>query len=147
MVYASFFRRLAASCVDGLILFVPSILVGQVLPGSGTGFGLGIIVGVLYKPVFESSVMAATPGKALLGIAVQGEDGQNPTFKKALIRFFSSYISMMIMGIGYLMQPFTTKRQTLHDMLSECVVIRKETPDFNYFIVWRDQLKSIFAAL
>lgn len=54
---------------------------------------------------------------------------------------------MIICYIGYLMQPFTSKRQTLHDMVSESVVIRRDTPDLNYFAVWRDQLKIVFAAL
>ena len=147
MIYAGFFRRYAAALIDALIMIVPSLFIGGSVAVIPLSFGLGLVLGLLYKPVFESSVMAATPGKALMGIVVQSEDGQTLTYKKAVIRYLCSYLSIAIMGIGYLMQPFTSRRQTLHDMLSEAVVIRKETPDLNYFIVWKDQLKNIFSKL
>ena len=147
MIYAGFFRRYAAALIDALIMIVPSLFIGGSVAVIPLSFGLGLVLGLLYKPVFESSVMAATPGKALMGIVVQSEDGQTLTYKKAVIRYLCSYLSIAIMGIGYLMQPFTSKRQTLHDMLSEAVVIRKETSDLNYFIVWKDQLKNIFSKL
>lgn len=147
MVYAGFFRRYAASFIDAIILAIPSLLMGGLVKHMFAGVGIGVIMGILYKPVFESSVMQATPGKALLGIIVQSESGQQISFKQALIRFFCAYISLAIAGIGYLMQPFTAKRQTLHDMLSESVVIKKEMPDLNYFVVWRDHVKTIFAKL
>ena len=147
MIYAGFFRRFAATIIDTLIVIIPSLFIGGSVAVIPLSFGLGLIIGLLYKPVFESSVMAATPGKALMGIVVQGEDGQTLTYKKAVIRYLCSYLSSVIMGIGYLIQPFTSKRQALHDMLSEAVVIRKETPDLNYFIVWKEQLKNIFSKL
>ena len=147
MIYAGFFRRYAAALIDALIMIVPSLFIGGSVAVIPLSFGLGLVLGLLYKPVFESSVMAATPGKALMGIVVQSEDGQTLTYKKAVIRYLCSYLSIAIMGIGYLMQPFTSRRQTLHDMLSEAVVIRKEIPDLNYFIVWKDQLKNIFSKL
>ena len=147
MTYAGFFRRFAATMIDAVILTVPSLFIGGSVAMIPVSIGLGLVLGLLYKPVFESSVMSATPGKALLGIIVIGEDGQTLSYKQAVIRYFCSYLSSVIMGIGYLMQPFTSKRQTLHDMLSEAVVIRKETPDLNYFVVWRDQLKILFAKL
>ncbi len=147
MTYAGFFRRYAASIIDAFILIIPSLFIGGSVALIPLSLGVGLVFGLFYKPVFESSVMNATPGKALMGIVVLGEDGQTLTYKKAAIRYFCSYLSFAFMGIGYLMQPFTSKRQTLHDMLSEAVVIRKETPDFNYFVVWRDQLKTLFAQL
>lgn len=147
MVYAGFFRRFVALIIDSIILILPSLMIGGGLSVSG-GFGFGIILSFLYKPIFESSVLCATPGKALMGIAVVTENDQlRLTFKQAAIRFFSSYISILICYIGYLMQPFTSKRQTLHDMISESIVIQKELPDMNYFTAWRDQLKDVFNKL
>lgn len=147
MEYAGFFRRFAASFVDGIILVIPGFVIGTVGFGIPTSLGIGIILGILYKPVFESSVLSATPGKALLGIAVVSETGEPIPFKTALIRFLGSYLSMIIAYIGYLMQPFTKRRQTLHDMISETVVIRREAPDLNYFTVWLDQFKAVVAKI
>jgi len=146
-VYAGFFRRWAAAVIDGLILFIPSIFIGSMFSQYGS-IGFGILLGLIYRPVFESSVLQATPGKALLGVAVLSEQGQRLTFKAAVIRFLCSYISFAILCIGYLMQIFTAKRQTLHDMIAEAIVIRKESsPDTNYFTVWRDQFKIILDRL
>ena len=45
------------------------------------------------------------------------------------------------------MQLFTSKRQTLHDMLAEAVVVDREVPDVNYFTVWKDQFKVVVGKL
>lgn len=147
MPYAGFWQRFIANFIDGLILLIPSALAGS--SGSySVSIGFGVILGVLYKPVFESSALMATPGKAILGLVVENESGGGPiTFKTALVRYFASYISSIMLYVGYLMQPFTSKRQTLHDMISETIVLKKDSPDLNYFVVWRDQLKAIVAKL
>lgn len=147
MPYAGFWQRFIANFIDGLILLIPSALAGS--SGSfSVSIGFSIIIGILYKPVFESSALMGTPGKAILGIVVENENaGGRISFKTALIRYFASYISAFILYIGYLMQPFTSKRQALHDMISETVVLKKETADLNYFVVWRDQLKEIMGKL
>lgn len=147
MVYAGFWRRYIASFIDGLILLVPSAILGG-LGSFSIAFGANVFIGIIYKPVFESSALMGTPGKALMGLVVVSEDGHGPiSFKSAIIRYFSAMLSAVILYIGYLMQPFTSKRQTLHDMIAETLVLKKETPDLNYFIVWRDQIKSIVAKL
>lgn len=146
MNYAGFLRRLAAWLIDALITTVPSLL----MPGSvhfSAAISLNFIILLLYKPVFESSNLCATPGKALLGIAVVSEGGNRLSIKQAYIRFLCSYLSFALLYIGFIMQLFTAKRQTLHDMISEAVVIQKESADLNYFTVWRDQFKSIFNSL
>ncbi|MBC7466913.1 MAG: RDD family protein [Bdellovibrio sp.] len=147
MEYAGFLRRFAATIIDCLILWIPSFFLGG--GGNIPAFlGFGLFLGLAYKPIFESSILSATPGKALMGIVVVSETtGQRISFKSALIRYLTSYISFFVAYIGYLMQPFTTRRQTLHDMVAETVVIMKESPDLNYFVVWRDQVKDVLNKL
>lgn len=147
--YAGFWIRFIANIIDSLLLMLPSMLIGATY-GSHFIFAIsgGLIVGLLYYPFFESSVLAATPGKALLGLAVVNENYEPITFKQACIRHLSKFVSAMVMYIGYLMQPFTSRRQTLHDMMSETVVIRRESdPNLNYFRVWLNQVKFIFNKL
>lgn len=146
MIYSGFWRRFSASCLDGLIMMLPSLALGgffHFFGGVFFGVGVGFTLGLLYKPFFESSVLSATPGKALMGLVVLTESGDRITFKTALIRFLTSYISVFTIYIGYLMQPFTKRKQTLHDMISETVVIRKESEDLNYFTVWKNQFKDV----
>jgi uncharacterized RDD family membrane protein YckC len=143
MNYSGFWRRYAACFIDGMALTIPGLLAGGVLRNYPAGLSANIILGALYYPVFESSVLSATPGKALMGIVVLSEAGERISFKQALIRHLCRYISMLICYIGYLMQPFTAKRQTLHDMISGCIVVERASEDLNYFLVWKDQFKDI----
>ncbi len=139
MNYSGFWRRFGAHVIDGAILTIPSLILARTGP-----FGLlGIFLGVAYYPVFESSQMCATPGKALLNIIVLNEAGERLTFKKAVIRYFCRYLSAVSLGIGYLIQPFTAKRQTLHDIIAESVVVERKAEDLNYFQVWLAQFKDI----
>lgn len=144
MNYAGFWRRFAASIIDSIILMIPSMLLTATVHSVGVSVGSGFLIGFLYYPFFESSALAGTPGKALLSLAIVSEAGGDITFKQAVIRFFCKYLSALLAFIGYLMQPFTAKRQTLHDMIAEVVVIRKESsPDLNYFAVWKANFKKV----
>lgn len=143
MNYSGFWRRFFAYFIDGIILTIPGLMVGGAVNHFGVGLGMNLILGFLYYPFFECSILCATPGKALLGMVVLTESGERISFKAAVIRYFSRYLSVLICYIGYIMQVFTTKRQTLHDMISETVVIDKESPDLNYFTVWKDQFKEV----
>lgn len=147
MNYAGFWRRFAAYVIDAIILSIPSLVAGGALSMSGA-LGAGVILGLIYYPVFESSSLSATPGKALLGLAVVTEAGDRITFKSAALRYFCRYLSAAILYIGYFMQAFTGKRQTLHDMISETIVInRASDADVNYFTVWKDQFKEVINKL
>lgn len=141
MNYSGFWRRFSAYVIDSVILLVPGLMLGGMSFIYGPGFGL--LLGLLYFPVFESSIMSATPGKALMGMAVLTEAGERLGFKKAVIRYLCRILSVMTVYIGYLMQVFTVKRQTLHDMISETVVIDRPSEDLNYFKVWLNQFKDI----
>ena len=143
MNYTGFWRRLIAYFIDSLILAIPGLLAGGAIKHIGIGVGMNVILGLFYYPFFESSTMCATPGKALLGIVVLSEKGERISFRTALIRYFLRYLSALVCYIGYLMQLFTLRRQTLHDMISETTVVDRESADLNYFTVWKDQFKEV----
>ena len=140
--YAGFWRRFIALIIDGLILIIPAMILNILIPFVGS-----IVLVLLYKPVFESSPLQGTPGKAMMGMMVFPINGGRVTFKQALIRYAVSIISGMILCVGYLMNLFTAKRQTLHDMVSETIVVYQEPPNLDYFSVWRTEIKAIFDGL
>jgi len=86
-------------------------------------FILNTIVEWLYYAFFESSKKMATPGKFILGLKVTDFSGSRISFGKATGRYFSKFLSSMILGIGYIMAAFTERKQTLHDILANCFVI------------------------
>jgi uncharacterized RDD family membrane protein YckC len=138
MNYAGFWRRFVAVFIDGLICVIPSLAMGYIIPYVG-----GIVLGLLYTPIFLASPLQATPGKALMGIAVVDENGNTITLKTSIIRYVSTILSGLILCIGYLMNLFTAKRQTLHDVLAGTVVIMKTAPNVNYFNIWLAEVKKI----
>ncbi len=142
MVYSGFWRRFMATVIDALIMIIPACILGTLVPYVG-----GLVLGLLYKPVFEASPLKGTPGKAMMRMVVLSEAGERLTLKQSYIRYFCSILSGFVLGIGYLMNLFTAKRQTLHDMIAESVVINQDAPDLNYFQVWLAEVKVIFNRL
>jgi uncharacterized RDD family membrane protein YckC len=76
----------------------------------------------------ESSQYHATLGKMLLGLIVTDDQGRPITFGRATGRFFSKLISRFTLGIGYIMAGFTQRKQALHDLIANTLVVRKMLP-------------------
>ncbi|MBC7742075.1 MAG: RDD family protein [Bdellovibrionaceae bacterium] len=148
MVYAGFWRRFVAYMIDIVIMLIPSSLFAGAFNDVFFGATFGIITGFLYYPFFESSRLQATPGKALMGLVIQNESTNAPlTFRAATVRFFAKYLSFMTFLIGFLIQVLTRRRQTLHDIISESVVVHQAPLEINYFKAWKEQLQKIVASL
>ncbi|MEH7223209.1 RDD family protein [Bacillus sp. JJ1566] len=130
VLYASFGRRAAASLLDGVFSFVFIVIFTLLFLSNsydveGKMRFWGFIFGLGYKAGMESSRSQGTLGKMIMGIKVADADGNRISFLRALGRFFAGYLSALIIGIGYLMAAFTSKRQTLHDMIASTIVIKK----------------------
>lgn len=148
--YASFGKRFGAILIDGLIIGVASsILMGTVVAlffaGSGAdliggaapsetaiigmvmsyfGFLFAMLIGSwLYFALQESSEKMATIGKRAMGIVVTDMDGNRISFARASGRYFGKMISGSIMYVGYIMAAFTEKKQALHDIIANCLVM------------------------
>lgn len=85
-----------------------------------------VIVPWLYFAGFESARSQATPGKVLMRLVVTDMDGQKPTFARTTLRFFSKFISILIVFIGFLMIGFTRNHQGLHDKIAGCLVLLQD---------------------
>jgi uncharacterized RDD family membrane protein YckC len=139
MNYAGFWKRFMAMMLDFAILILPMFALNVAIPYAGS-----VILAVLYYPIFESSPLQATPGKYWMGLKVLSENGQTLTFPRALARFFLKYVSSVLLMMGYLIQLFTAKRQTLHDLISNAVVVEHvytQTPD--WIQTWIRQMRTV----
>lgn len=142
--YVGFWIRFCAAFLDGLIVIVAGMVVGGVagffigvtMAASGNADGiemlagvvgqiLGIVVAWLYDALQTSSASQATLGKRAMGIVVTDEAGQRISFGRATGRFFSKYLSALILMIGYIMAAFTDRNRALHDMIAGTVVIKR----------------------
>ena len=149
--YAGFWRRFAASLIDGLIVGAVPTIIYYGLMGAGVlsmpeivdeedigpyiswmirysliSNGIMIVLQTLYFAIMESSSKQATLGKIVLGIIVTDTDGRRISFGRAVGRNLGKIVSQIILFIGYLMIAFTEKKQGLHDMMASCVVVVKK---------------------
>lgn len=125
MNYASISRRFAAVLLDFLILLIPGVIIGHIIPLIG-----GVLLWFLYAPFLESSVIRATIGKKLMGVQVVGPSGGRISFRAAMVRALMKLISSFLFFVPYLFAFFTDRRQALHDLVAETVVVygRAEIP-------------------
>jgi uncharacterized RDD family membrane protein YckC len=127
MSYSGFWLRVAALFIDILILIPFSLVFGYIENQPGlfwAGFIGSIVMGWLYFSLFESGTWQATPGKRLMSIKVTNLSGEKIGFGKATARYFAKFLSSLILCIGYLMAAFTQRKQALHDMICETLVLR-----------------------
>jgi uncharacterized RDD family membrane protein YckC len=134
--YGGFWRRFAAYVIDGIVVYIVSLVAGVAL-GLILGFArvnadliavagaiLGVAIALLYYPLQESSEAQATLGKRALGVKVTDLNGQRISFPRALGRMFAKLLSGLLFGIGYVMAAFTPRKRALHDMISGTLVVR-----------------------
>ena len=150
MEFAGFWRRVAAFLVDSLVLILITIIaffsgfmfISMIVGFIGTrgeivqtiapeiisnilGFFV-IIFWWLYFAMLETSKIQGTLGKKLIGIRVTDLKGNTISFGKASGRFFAKFLSIGIAYIGFLMAGWTSRKQALHDMVSGCLVLKKQ---------------------
>jgi uncharacterized RDD family membrane protein YckC len=152
--YAGFWLRLVAYLIDNVLLGVLfGICVLLVVAVVGVGYFraifenlngenvefpfalvsmilfacvLSLVVSWIYHAWMESSSYEATFGKMALGLTVTDMEGRKISFARASGRFFAKIITGLIpLGIGYIMAGFTEKKQALHDMIANCLVLRR----------------------
>ena len=139
--YADFSDRLLASIIDGLLIIIvpfPVVIVsswiGQSLAGGEdwgliTGFCLGwifvLVLAWIYYAIMESSSQQATLGKIVMGIIVTNREQQRISFGRASKRYVGKIISLVILGVGFIMIARNEKKQGLHDMIAGSFVLKK----------------------
>ena len=143
---ATFWQRFAAAFLDGIIIqvlgrvfgFIGGSIAGPLIAKAETdqqawatavGLGavmqvLGLVVAWLYYALQESSAAQATLGKRAIGLRVTDLEGRRISFARATGRFFAKIPSALFLLIGFLMQPFTARKQALHDIVAGTLVLK-----------------------
>jgi len=123
--YAGFWKRFAAILIDGIIISAASAMFTA--GTMGMGWVSIFVLPWLYEAVMLSSEKQATLGKMALGIAVTDLAGGRISFGRATGRHFAKWVSALLLGVGFLMAAFTEKKQALHDMMAETLVVNKQS--------------------
>jgi len=122
--YAAFWERFVAQVIDAVIL---SVATGTVFTATfGAGMAIGFFAPWLYEAFMTSSEWQATVGKRVMSIVVTDLNGNRMSFARATGRHFAKYISVFLLGIGFVIAAFTAKKQALHDMIAETLVMKHQ---------------------
>ena len=145
-LYAGFWRRVVALLIDAVVFsaihwtvvlcFGIWLMVPWTLLGGGHGPVMaelvdialqpfGVVVVWLYFAVCESSRWQATIGKLALGLRVTDAYGRRIGFARATGRYFGKFVSVLSLGVGFLLAAWTGRKQALHDDMAGCCVVRK----------------------
>src|SRR5690606_89647 len=144
VVLAGFWKRVAAYAIDSIIVGIFGALIGFVLAlfavpltrsgdaGAAAAVALQVVIQIVsiavtaaYYAGFHSSRGGATLGKMAIGIKVVRTDGSRISLLRGIGRYFAAMLSGLILCVGYLMAAFTERKQGLHDMLCDTLVVDK----------------------
>ena len=120
--YADFPLRAAAMMIDMIILAIPLSLLFYYTPKK-LGIILSVILGWTYYALLESSILQGTIGKFALKLEVTDLEGQRISLFQASKRYFAHYLSLLTLGAGFLILALNDKKQAIHDLLSDCMVL------------------------
>jgi uncharacterized RDD family membrane protein YckC len=118
---AGFWRRFAASFIDGIVIGIISTVLQLILGNAGVG--LSFLIGIVYYTYFHGKT-GQTPGDAALSIRVVDRDGGGPIgYGRAFVRWLVSLVSGIVILLGYLWMLWDSEKQTWHDKAANDVVI------------------------
>jgi uncharacterized RDD family membrane protein YckC len=131
--YAGFWRRVLAFIIDAFICF--GVLLGVVGgPYRGLSTTSDLIIAFvclfLYYILFEISPLRGTIGKLITGLQVTNISGNKIEFFRSLFRIIIKTASIACFGMGviylFVVFFFFKKNQSIHDLITKTVVVRKE---------------------
>jgi uncharacterized RDD family membrane protein YckC/Tfp pilus assembly major pilin PilA len=126
--YSGFWRRFAAFAIDCILLGVGIavvLMVARVQPTDPRFRWVSLLAPWLYFAWLESSAQQATLGKRAVGIKVTDVAGHRIGFGRATGRYFGKILSSVTLFVGYVLAVFTSRRQALHDLIADTLVVRR----------------------
>ncbi|KRA46267.1 RDD family protein [Pseudoxanthomonas sp. Root630] len=145
VVYAGFWKRVAANIIDAFAIGIPVGIVAAIVGGlmgfgssfaaslAGTGDVLNpgktitsyLLTAIAFAWFHSTAGLTATPGKLAIGIKVVRTDGERISFLRGFGRYWAYLLSGLLLAIGLIMAAFTSRKQGLHDLICDTLVVDK----------------------
>ena len=124
LYFAGIGSRFLALMIDGIILLIIGSALAAIMSSINLNFVpfLNLIIGIAY-PIYMVGAYGQTLGKMIMRIRIVKEDGTEPDYGTAAVRFFASFLSVIILYIGYIVAFFNPQHQTWHDKIARTYVI------------------------
>ena len=132
--YVGFWLRLGASLIDSIIIilltypFLYFFYGAEYFDSDGSVQGWTDFVVTYLLPIIAVISFwiykSATPGKmAISAKIIDDNTGGKPTIKQYVIRYLGYYVSIFVLGLGFLWIAWDKKKQGWHDKMAGTVVI------------------------
>jgi uncharacterized RDD family membrane protein YckC len=122
---ASFYERLGALIVDGIIVAVVPIILYEV-SGATAAYLAWVAIGITYELYFVGST-GQTPGRRVLHIRIVDRRHGGPIgYGRAAVRIFGRWLSAIPLYLGYFWMLWDKESQCWQDKMANDVVI----PDY-----------------
>lgn len=141
--YAGFWIRLLAYLIDVGIVYGGVVIVLILVEADTSTLNIwwlaaihgfytlyACILWMVYDVAFWASPWQATPGKKLLGLRVADLQYGRVTVLRAAWRYLCTFVSALLFGVGFLVIAFSKRKQGLHDMLADTVVIHDRSGEY-----------------
>lgn len=141
---AGFWIRLVAALIDGAILISFTLILVGVIPGVSLSEYLGNIsldlepeettplwfdvVDITLNAMYSAVLVwlwSATIGKMIFRLHVVRTDGSKVGFGRALARWGCYFLSIITLGIGFLIIAFRRDKRGLHDLICDTMVVKR----------------------
>jgi uncharacterized RDD family membrane protein YckC len=156
--YAPVWRRAIAMLIDGAILVLVDTLLLQpfiaflglrqtvfasahtplsvsMVRTYGVWFVMSLLAAWLYFAKQESSQAQATIGKRFMGLIVFSRSEERLSFHEASIRFWSKFLSLGTLTIGFFSAFWDKKHRSLHDQIAHSVVVCENPVAFSVSVL------------
>ena len=127
--YAGFWLRFAGWWIDYVVMSVIQVAIIAILVGAlgDDGWTLGQVLGGLSVLVYivVGNAEGGTVGKRAVGLKIIDDAGNKPGYGRAVIRLLVSFISSLVLLLGYILMVASPRKQTWHDAVAGTYVVRK----------------------
>jgi uncharacterized RDD family membrane protein YckC len=113
----------ALAGMAGLVILIQGELTSRV--DAIGSISTELIVPWLYFAIQEASKAQATFGKRAFGLQVETLSGERPSFARASGRWLAKWLTLLTLGVGFLMVTWTARHQALHDKVAGTLVRRQ----------------------
>jgi len=137
--YAGFWIRFIANMIDGMAMSILVVLILLLLYKLNKYLGIAVYI---LSPfliwayfIIMTKLYQATLGKRLCGHVVVRSDFSQISWCRIILReTIGKIVSGLIFSIGYIMAGFTEKKQALHDIIADTIVVRRKPT--NKIMTW-----------
>lgn len=126
-----FWVRALAYLVDSILLLGPVAMLEWLATQLNPGFGgmalyalWAIALNFFYYGIIQPA-LEGSPGKLIFGLRLVRDDLARISIGQGAIRFFASFASSLVFGLGYLWVAFHPRKQGWHDLMASTLVVKK----------------------